>query len=257
MLAARLDSPPPEMRRLAKLIFLLLVVFLVPLGMHAAWWYAEGRTVRWQAGAWDATDTAPRPDETEEAVVLVYAGRLGTWRGIFAMHCWIAVKPEGADAYTRYEVLAWGQPVRVDAYAPDARWAGNDPVLVADIRGETAAAAIPRIEAAVAEYPFADYGTYRSWPGPNSNTFATHLISAAPELHVALPSTAMGKDYPAAGDWLDLTPSRTGVALRLGGYAGLTLGWVEGIEINILGLVAGIDIRRPAVKLPGIGRLGF
>ncbi|MFC7554960.1 hypothetical protein ACFQU7_26130 [Pseudoroseomonas wenyumeiae] len=37
----------------------------------------------------------------------------------------------------------------------------------------------------------------------------------------------------------------------------MTLAWVEGIEINILGAVAGLDLRRPALKLPGLGRLGF
>ena len=35
------------------------------------------------------------------------------------------------------------------------------------------------------------------------------------------------------------------------------MGWVEGIEVNVLGLVTGIDIRRPALKLPGFGRIGF
>jgi hypothetical protein len=43
----------------------------------------------------------------------------------------------------------------------------------------------------------------------------------------------------------------------LAGYAGLTLGWREGIELNILGGVIGVDLRRPALKLPGLGRLGM
>jgi hypothetical protein len=43
----------------------------------------------------------------------------------------------------------------------------------------------------------------------------------------------------------------------LGGYFGLTMGWIEGIELNFFGGVLGIDIRRPAVKLPGLGRLGL
>ena len=30
----------------------------------------------------------------------------------------------------------------------------------------------------------------------------------------------------------------------------------EGVEVNLLCAVAGIDIRRPAIKLPGLGRLG-
>ena len=31
----------------------------------------------------------------------------------------------------------------------------------------------------------------------------------------------------------------------------------EGIEINILGLTFGIDWNQPALKLPGLGRIGF
>ena len=38
--------------------------------------------------------------------------------------------------------------------------------------------------------------------------------------------------------------------------AGVKLGWVEGIEVNLLGLVAGLDLRHPGVKLPGFGRIG-
>jgi hypothetical protein len=40
------------------------------------------------------------------------------------------------------------------------------------------------------------------------------------------------------------------------GLLGIAIGWVEGLEINVLSAVAGIDIRRPALKLPGLGRLG-
>jgi hypothetical protein len=52
-------------------------------------------------------------------------------------------------------------------------------------------------------------------------------------------------------------PSGTGIQLSIGGYFGILLGLEEGIEINVLGLSAGVDFRRPAIKLPGIGRLGF
>ena len=45
--------------------------------------------------------------------------------------------------------------------------------------------------------------------------------------------------------------------LASGGYLGLAVGWVEGIEVNFFGAVFGIDLRRPAVKLPGLGRVGF
>ena len=53
------------------------------------------------------------------------------------------------------------------------------------------------------------------------------------------------------------TDSRTGVELSLWGVLGIKAGWVEGIELNFLGLVAGLDLRHPAVKLPGFGRVGL
>ena len=33
--------------------------------------------------------------------------------------------------------------------------------------------------------------------------------------------------------------------------------WVEGLELNILGAVAGLDLHRPALNLPGLGRFGL
>jgi len=83
------------------------------------------------------------------------------------------------------------------------------------------------------------------------------LLAAVPELQTTLPPTAIGKDFPYDGDMLGLTPSGTGVRVSLGGYLGMTIGWIEGIEINFLGAVIGIDLRRPAFKLPGLGRVGF
>ena len=48
-----------------------------------------------------------------------------------------------------------------------------------------------------------------------------------------------------------------GVQLSLVGLLGLTLGMREGVELNLLGLVIGLDFVRPALKLPGVGRIGF
>jgi hypothetical protein len=82
-------------------------------------------------------------------------------------------------------------------------------------------------------------------------------MAAVPELRATLPPTAIGKDFPYDVAMLGLTPSRTGVRATIGGYLGLTVGWVEGVEINLFGAVFGIDFRQPAIKLPGLGRLGF
>jgi hypothetical protein len=94
-------------------------------------------------------------------------------------------------------------------------------------------------------------------PGPNSNTFVAAIMRAVPEMAATLPRTAIGKDFPVDHRWIGLTPTGTGMRINLGGYVGFTLGWVEGIEINLLNAVAGLDLRRPALKLPGLGRLGL
>jgi hypothetical protein len=94
------------------------------------------------------------------------------------------------------------------------------------------------------------------WPGPNSNSFVAYVLAAIPEAGIALPPTAVGKDWRADRRIFGLTASGTGIQVSLGGLLGFTVGWVEGVEINVLGLVAGLDIRRPALKLPGLGRIG-
>jgi hypothetical protein len=190
-------------------------------------------------------------------VVRIFSAKTVRWRGILASHSWIVFKPEGALSYTRYDYTAWGElPIRVNGFEPDGRWFGHTPQVVFAADGERAAVLLPKIEAAIARYAWRNPGDYRAWPGPNSNTFISAIIDAVPEMQTALPPTALGKDYPYDGRWLRLTPTRTGVCLTLGGYGGLTLGWVEGIELSILGAVAGLDIRRPAIKLPGLGRVG-
>jgi hypothetical protein len=113
------------------------------------------------------------------------------------------------------------------------------------------------MQVAIRDYAFRREGDYRAWPGPNSNTFVVAVMDAVPEIHAALPPTAIGKDFPYDGKWLRWTPSRTGASLTLDGYAGISIGWIEGIEVNFLGAVAGLDIRRPALKLPGLGRIGM
>ena len=83
------------------------------------------------------------------------------------------------------------------------------------------------------------------------------MARRVPELGAALPSNALGKDYLDGGRFLAPSPSRTGWQLSLYGVLGLTLAVQEGLELNLLGLVFGIDLARPALKLPLVGRLGL
>ena len=153
-------------------------------------------------------------------------------------------------------MVGWGTHVRNNAWAPDGRWFGDTPRVLVDVRGAEAAALIPKAKAAIAAYSYSHFGDYRIWPGPNSNTFTATILRAVPELAVTLPANAMGKDFRAT-PYVGRTDSGTGVEASLWGLLGVKVGWIEGLEVNVLGLVAGLDLRHPAVKLPGFGRLGI
>jgi hypothetical protein len=202
---------------------------------------------------------APSPATTREPVVQVYAARAVRWRGYFGVHTWVAVKQRDAEQFTIYEVNGWrlrrtGNAISVDHRAPDARWFGNRPLLLADKRGEGVDELIARIEAAVESYPYAE--TYRVWPGPNSNTFVAHLLRSAPELRTDLPPNAIGKDYLGPG-FVAWSPSGTGAQVNVFGLLGVLAGVEEGIEVNVLGLTFGVDPLDLSVKLPMAGSLGW
>lgn len=212
----------------------------------------------WRTASREPIGLAPDPATTTDAVVQVYAARALSWRGYFAVHPWIAVKRSGARAFTVYEVNGWrlwrgGSSVFVSNRAPDGRWFGNRPQLLADRRGADVDALIDLIEGAVQSYPWK--GTYHVWPGPNSNTFIAHVLRAAPELRVDLPPTAVGKDYLGLRSFAML-PSGTGAQFNVLGVAGVAVGLEEGVELNLLGMTFGIDPRNLALKLPLIGSIG-
>ena len=114
---------------------------------------------------------------------------------------------------------------------------------------------IDDIEAAIASYPYA--GEYRSWPGPNSNTFLAHIGREVPALKLDLPANAIGKDYRELPRVVGVSPTGSGLQLTLLGVLGVSVGLQEGIEFNLLGLNFGVDLNRPALRLPFVGRLGM
>jgi hypothetical protein len=246
---------PMHLLRLSLLGF--AAAFLAPLAAHAAWWLSHERALAWHEADWSSAGLLPPARARPAAAVYVFAARTGRWKGIFAHHSWIVIKERGAGSYTRFDKVGWGRPVKINNWAPDARWYGHTPTLVAAIEGPAAERLIPRIKAAVARYPYNRRGAYAVWPGPNSNSFVAYVLASVPEAGIVLPPTAIGKDWRADSQIIGLTPSRTGIQLSLGGWLGITVGWVEGVEINVLGLVTGFDIRRPALKLPGFGRIGM
>ncbi len=235
-----------------------LIVFAA-LVLAAAW--GRGTMAHdWRTASRESAGIAPDPATTPEAVVQVYAARAWGWRGSFGVHSWIAVKPTGAPVYDVYEVIGWrayrgGSALSISNRPADGRWFGNVPEIIAELRGDGVDAVIARIDAAARAYPHAK--EYRVWPGPNSNTFTAFVARRVPELRLDLPPTAIGKDYLANGSIFGPAPSGTGYQVSLFGALGVLVAAEEGFEINVLGLVFGVDFARPALKLPGVGRLGF
>jgi hypothetical protein len=239
-----------------RLLVAILALFLVPIGARAVRFAASDAPRSWHQADWSSTGMLPPAAEYEPARVIVFTGQAGSWKGVFAVHSWIVLKHEGDAQWTRYDVVGWGSPVRLNHRAPDGLWYGNAPVAVADVSGAPAGKLIPKIEAAVKSYAYGRRGDYRVWPGPNSNSFVAAVLRAVPELGVALPANAVGRDY-REGFYAGLTDSGTGVELNVNGFAAFKLGWVEGVEVGLLGLVAGLDLRHPGLKLPGYGRIGL
>lgn len=212
----------------------------------------------WRTASRAPVGLAPDPATHPGAIVQVYAARTWGWRGNFGVHTWIATKRANAPTFTVYEVIGWklrwsGSALQISARAPDARWYGNAPELIAQRRGPAVEALIERIDAAARAYPYAH--TYSVWPGPNSNTFTAWVTRAVPELGVDLPPTAIGKDYTES--LFGTAPSGRGVQLSLRGLFALTASEVEGVEVDLLGLTFGVNPFRPALKLPFVGRIGM
>lgn len=211
----------------------------------------------WRTASRASMGLAPDPRDEPEALVQLYAARAFRWRGYFAVHTWIAVKEKGADHYLTYQVTGFGGggTVMITEDIPDRQWFGAEADLLYELKGPLAEAAIPKIQAAALSYPYQSF--YRVWPGPNSNTFISHIIRHTPELRFELPPTAIGKDWIGTGDVFAASETGTGVQVSLIGLLGFTLGLGEGVEVNLLGMTFGVDVLRPALKLPFVGRVGM
>ena len=190
------------------------------------------------------------------AIIQVYGARTWGPRGGAAVHTWITAKRSNADDYERFEIIGWrlrrGEPALVRRRGnPDGEWFSNRPSLLADVRGDDVDAVIDKLEAAIDAYPY--QRAYKTWPGPNSNTFTAFVARRIPELRLDLPPTAIGKDYLGNGDMFGKAPSGTGYQFSAFGVFGILAALEEGIEVNLGGLVAGIDFTSLAIKLPGLG----
>ncbi|NNE21510.1 MAG: DUF3750 domain-containing protein [Rhizobiales bacterium] len=244
------------MKRIIKTLkWFTIVLIILPVAASAAWAYAKGWPSNWHAADWTSIGALPPAVSDKPAMIRIYAARSGRWKGVFAVHHWIVVKPKGG-AYNRYEVVGWGSPVRHNNYPPDGRWYSNPPQLVYDLRGAEAEKLIPKVAAAIDSYPWTSRGSYKVWPGPNSNTFVAHVLREVPKLKAEMHTAGIGKDFIGPGFTVRPVPSGTGWQVSWSGYLGAALALAEGLELHILGATVGLDFDDLAIKLPGIGRIG-
>lgn len=239
-----------------KLSFVLLVLFLIFIGPILV--IARGEidfSADYRTSNRDSANLAPDPKTNKEAVIQVYTARAFNWRGAFAVHSWLAIKAKDSDHYEVYQVLGWnayrGLPVvDVRQDIPDRNWFNQTPKVILDIRGEKAEKMILEIEKAAKSYPYQKQ--YTLWPGPNSNTFIAYIARQVPNLGLALPSNAIGKDYIASNKFFTKAPSASGYQVSLFGLFGILIAKKEGMEINFLGLVYGIKPKPFQILFPGI-----
>ena len=202
---------------------------------------------------------APKPGNYTGGVVQVYSARTLGAKQAVSVHTWISTKRSNEKEYTSYEIIGWklrrsNTALVVRHSQPDRDWWGHQPLLLLDYREDDVDLVIDKIAQAVEDYPYKN--EYQAYPGPNSNTFTATIARQVPELNLDLPSTAIGKDYKSLSDFFTQSSSGSGVQASLFGLLALTVGFEEGIELNILGLNFELDLFDFAIELPAIGRIG-
>jgi len=152
----------------------------------------------WRTASRESAGIAPDPGITREAVLQIYGADAWGWPGWFAIHTWIAAKRTGQGSYMVYDVISWrakdGQPVmRIYQDIPDRNWFGARPRVLKEYRGKGVDELIDAVDQAARAYPWKT--TYKTFPGPNSNTFTAWIAKQVPELELDLPLSALGSGY--------------------------------------------------------------
>lgn len=245
------------MRHLKRLLLLILVVYLLPALASAGWWSLQNHPSSWREAEWGASGVLPKAYASGDAKIYIMSASTGGLKGAVASHSWIVTKTKGDATYNRYDKVGWGSPIRRNSYVADAYWYSNTPHIVKEISGDEAERLIPAVEAAIQSYPYAGVGDYRIYPGPNSNSFVAHVLRTVPDLDAVLPPDAVGRDFPADGRMFAIDPDGRDMHATLYGLIGIAAGQRSGLEVHFMGLVAGIDVANPGVKIPAIGRIGL
>src|SRR5258706_4635060 len=146
-----MDTPADPLRRTSRktIVLSLLALFLLPIAARAAIFGYEGGPTSWRNADWSSTGSLPDPGVDAQARVLIMSGRTGGWKGVFSVHSWVVLKPEKARSWRRYDVVGWGNPVRINGWAPHGLWFGNKPQVGLGLRGSDATDATRNIQAPI------------------------------------------------------------------------------------------------------------
>lgn len=121
----------------------------------------------------------------------------------------------------------WDERVRILSQS-DGR---SNPHFVSDIRSFAASY---------------DDSVYKSYPGPNSNTFMEKLIRDVDGVSAILDHNAVGKEK---GYYAGKTAGGTGLELQTPAL-GMAIGLKEGVEVSALGLSGGVSFYPPSIRIP-------
>jgi hypothetical protein len=78
-------------------LFLFALLYMAPLGISALLYGWTGAGTDWWAADRSSAGLLPSAASHPGAAVRVFSAPTVRWRGIFAVHCWMVLKSEGAS----------------------------------------------------------------------------------------------------------------------------------------------------------------
>ena len=170
----------------------------------------------------------------------------------FATHTYVDYRLDSDSDWYRVEVTHPKSGVRTvklkeDAVHEKIRW--NERVrILSQTNGQKHSNLIRDIRIFAKSY---DDSVYRSYPGPNSNTFIEKMTREVDGLSAQLDHNAIGKEI---GFHFGKTSGGTGIELQTP-VLGVAVGLKEGVELNVIGLSAGLSFWPPSLRVPFLPRI--